>query len=181
MNEQQEQLLNEYLDGTLNEAEQQAAETLLATSAEARAFFAELQQMFIALDELDELPLMTDLSAQVMTQIVAEPATSERWIRWILLAQIAVASLVIMQLWPTLQGWLLRSQDVIATQLNTFTWPELTIWQEIVAWVTAVLNQLTNATPTLNLASGQWSLLIILAFVAWLASNRFLVSNQNEV
>lgn len=175
MNEYNEQLLNEYLDDTLDDVQRQEAEKLLHDSAAARAFLADLQRTFDALAGLDELPLMHDLSAQLLAKI-EPPVLPPLWTRGLMLAQFVAASFLLMQLWPTVQGWLMDGMigaTVLAAELS---WPPFSLAD----WETAVMQQFQTGFPSLGLATNQWSLLIGLAFAAWIAGNRLLFSDEGS-
>jgi len=179
MNDYNEQLLNEYVDGTADDEQRKEAEILLNQSAEARAFLADLQHTFTLLDELDELPLKTDLSEQIIAHIEA-PAPSPIWTRWILALQFMAAALLLTQLWPSMQAWLMRNTLATTTLFTEFSWPQLSLDALFTGWETAVIQQFQTSIPSLNLATNQWSLLIMLAFAAWLAGNRLLFNNESS-
>ncbi len=177
MNEYNEQLLNEYLDGTLSDVQRQEAEKLLHDSAAARAFLADLQFTFAALDELDELPLMMDLSEPLLAQIES-PTPTPIWARWLMLAQFTAATLLMIQLWPTIQSWLMNSRMATAVLIAELSWPQFSLGRMLVEWETAVIQPFQTGIPSLGLATNQWSLLILLAFAAWVAGNRLLFSDE---
>lgn len=175
MNHLDEFQLNEYLDGTLDTAAQAAVEEHLTVCAGCRAALAELQAVFLALDAVEEAALTADLSAQVVsrwrTQTPPEPAP---WLRPLLLLQLAGAIGMVVWLWPVIGEWITRLETVIsAIQPIRFDFG-----QRAVVWVTAVSQQLQSARPAINLAPGQWALLIGLALLAWLAASRLVLNDE---
>mgnify|MGYP002625936686 CR=1 FL=1 len=97
-----EDLLHEYLDGTLDDETRQAVEAHLANSPAAQAQLAELEALFSRLDALPELPLARDLAAVVVTEIGQETAVSTplpRWLWGLLLGQALIALLLLGNVW----------------------------------------------------------------------------------
>ncbi len=179
MNEYSEQLLNEYLDDTLNDVQRREAEKLLHASTEARAFLADLQRTFDALAGLDNLPLTHDLSAQLLARI-EPPASSSIWARGVMLAQFVTAAFLLMQLWPTVQGWLMDGMMGARGLVAELNWPPFSLEIWMADWETAVMHPFQTSIPSLGLAANQWSLLILLAFAAWVAGNRLLFRDEGS-
>lgn len=177
MDEFNEDLLQEYLDGTLDETTRRAVEVHLASSPATRAQLAELQMLFSRLDALPEQPLTTDLSAAIVAKIEQETAVSRplpRWLWGLLLIQATVVLLLLGNVWTSLLNWL-GSGRAIATdwfatvQLSALAWLNA-FWAEVTAvWQTPNLPNLTVDLPT-----AQWAVLFGLALVVWLAGNRLL-------
>jgi hypothetical protein len=174
-------LLQEYLDGTLDEDTRQAVEAHLANSPEARAQLAELETLFSSLTALPELPLGTDLSVAVVAEIGRETAVAKplpHWLWGLLLGQTVVAALLLGNVWSSLLGWWNMGQaigtDWFATvQGSLLNWLE-EFWQE----VTAVWQQPNLPAFSIDLPATQWALLFGLALVVWLAGNRLLFVND---
>ena len=105
MQEFNDDLLQEYLDGTLDEEARQGVEAHLAESPESRAQLAELEALFSSLTALPELPLSTDLSVAVMAQFGRETAVTRlpRWLWGLLLGQLIVAALLLGNVRSSLQ------------------------------------------------------------------------------
>lgn len=183
-----EDLLHEYLDGTLDEASRQAVEAHLARSPEARAQLAELEALFGNLGALSELPLAIDLSARVAAEIRQETAASAalsagvarfpRWLWGLLLGQAAIALLLLGNVWSLLQDWLANGRLLAAEWVTTVQLPTLAFLDQLWAEVTAVWQQPTLPTFTFDLPTAQWALLFGLALVVWLAGNRLLFVNE---
>ncbi len=172
--------LNEYLDGMLDAAAQAEAQAHLAVCGDCRAALAELQQLFTALAKVKELPLTADLSAQVLTEIAAEaePETSAGWLRPLLLGQLLAAAAMLVWLWPVIGGWLQLAGTAVQTAVSQLQPIQFSLGTWLAGWGTAVLSQLQNARPALDLAANQWSLLLLLALALWLAGNRLLFINE---
>ncbi|WP_420641199.1 anti-sigma factor family protein [Candidatus Leptofilum sp.] len=180
MKEFDEDLLHEYLDGTLDEQTRQAIEAHLANSPEARARLAELEALFSDLDALPELPLATDLSARVVAEIGQETAVARlpRWLWGLMLGQVAIALLLLGNVWSSLLAWWGNGRaiaiDWFATlQLSTLSW-----LNEFWAGVTAVWQQPALPNLIFDLPTAQWALLFGLALVVWLAGNRLMFTSD---
>lgn len=180
MNEVDEALLNEYVDGALDEAGRQRVEKLLANSAEAAAYLAELQALLADFDEVVEVPLQTDVSAGVLREIQqASVAATPRWLRLLPLLQLVGVGLLLVVLWTTLEGWLQRSRSAFNEMLMTVQMPQLTLVDDFRVWGTAVWENAQFSLPLPDLATSQWLLLLTLAFILWLAGNQLLFTNND--
>lgn len=176
-----EDQLQEYLDGTLDDQTRQAVEAHLASSPAARAQLAELEALFSSLDALPELPLTADLSVEVMAEIRRETAVSAAWPRWVwglLLGQALIALLLLGTVWALLLDWLGNGRQLAASWLTTIQLPTLAFLQEFWAGVTAVWQSPSLPNLTFDLPTAQWALLFGLALVVWLAGNRLLFVND---
>lgn len=176
-----ESTLNEYLDDALDAAVREQVEQWLAESAAAQQMLAELQQTFAALAALDDLPLSRDLSTAVIAHIdAAETAVTPAWMRLLLGGQLLAIMGMIIAIWPDIQMWFNSSRTLLITRMTQVSWPEFAMGSRFAAWGTAVWQQLQFNPPTLNLDAGQWGLLLSLAFLAWLAGNRLLFSEDTH-
>jgi len=181
MTEFNEDLLHEYLDGTLDDKTRQAVEAHLATSPAAQAQLAELQALFSSLDALPELPLTTDLSAAVVAEIGRETAVTNplpRWLWGLLLGQVLIALLLLGNVWTSLLDWLGNGRLLAAEWLTTIQLPTLAFLNEFWAEVTAVWQQPNLPNLSFDLPTGQWALLFVLALLVWLAGNRLLFTTD---
>lgn len=176
-------ILHEYLDNTLDDAQRRAVEAWLAQSPAARTRLAELQALFTTLDALDDAPLLRDLTGPVLAQLAQEAATAAAvppvWTRWLPLAQLAAAVAMLVWLWPTLAAaWRL---GVTAVAVLLAALPAQTIaWQiDWAAWWATLRTWLPQTPADFNLALGQWGLLLGVAFLAWLVGNRLLLTQTN--
>ncbi len=170
-------ILQEYLDGELDEAQRQEVEALLAESAAARAQLAEWQTLYTAFDGVADVPLTTDLTGQVTTQIERKTAVSPApWLRWLLLGQVVVAGILVWQFLPLLETW--WGYGRIAFTLPQFQLPAFTLWQIVTGWGTVLLARLDNL-PTFSLPLGQWLLVLAVVLLIWLAGNRLLFTSQD--
>lgn len=177
MKEFNDDLLQEYLDGTLDDQTRRAVEAHLASSSEARAQLAELEALFANLEALPELPLSTDLSAAVVGEIRRETAVARplpRWLWGILLGQVVVAALLLGTLWSSLLDELSISQAMTTDWLATVQRSILNWASEFWVGVTAVWQQPNLPTFSIELPAAQWALLFGLALVVWLAGNRLM-------
>ncbi len=179
MNELNDDLLNEYLDGTLDAETRQAVETQLARDPAAQARLAELQNLFADLAQMGEAPLTTDLSAPVLAAIRAEKAEAAAWwLRWLPLLQLVVAGLLIGVFWVTLRELWDNGRTALANVIPTIQLPDLMLAELVASWLTAVGRTMAEFTPQINLATSQWIVLVGMALVMWLLGNRLLFSNR---
>lgn len=181
MQEFNEDLLHEYLDGTLDEERRQAVEAHLASSSDARARLAELQALFSSLDALPELPLTRDLSGAVVAAIGRETAVSTslpRWVWWLLLGQVAIVLLLLGNVWASLLDWLGSGRQLAMSWINSVQLPTLTFFQQFWVEVTAVWQPPNLPNLAIDLPVGQWALLLGLALLLWLAGNRLLFTTE---
>lgn len=179
MTEFNEDLLHEYLDGTLDDQTRQTVEAHLARSPAARAQLAELEVLFASLDAVPELPLITDLSAGVVAQIQRETATlTPRWLWGLLLGQLLVALVLFGDLWMLLLDGLGNGREQVAVWSNTLQISVLTFFEQFWADTAVLFTAPTLPDLTINLPTGQWTLLFTLALLVWLAGNRLLFVND---
>ena len=181
MDEFNEDLLHEYLDGTLDDKTPQAVEAYLASSPEARAQLVALEALFSSLDALPELPLTTDLAAAVVAEIGRETAVSTplpRWLWGLLLGQVLIALLLLGNAWASLLDWLGNGRLLAAEWLTTIQLPTLAFLSDFWMEVTAVWQQPNLPNVSIDLPAGQWALLLGLALLVWLAGNRLLFTTE---
>lgn len=175
MNHLTEFQLNAYLDGLLDPANQSAVEAHLAACKTCQAALDDLQAVFLMLGEVDEVTLTTDLSTRVLAewQIQTQPE-STAWLRPLLLLQAAGAIGMVVWLWPVIGIWLAGVETAVTATLSAVQPIQFNLWSRLMNWETAI--QLVP--PAIDLAAGQWALLISLALAAWLAGNKFLLTND---
>jgi anti-sigma factor RsiW len=171
-------ILQEYLDGELDEAQRREVEALLAESAAARAQLAEWQALYAAFDGVTDVPLTTDLAGQVVGQIEGQDTavSAAPWLRWLLLGQVIAAGVLIWQFLPLLQTW--WGYGRIAFTLPQFQLPAFASWQIVTGWGAALLARLDNL-PAFSLPLNQWLLVIAVVLIIWLAGNRLLFTSQD--
>ncbi len=170
-------VLNEYADGVLMASEIQAVERHLADCPDCQTRLAELQNLFAALEMVEEVPLTADLSQKVLMEI--QPRSS-RWSRWVIGAQAVMAVILSISLWPTAEAWLATAPDLGEQTANWWSQTALS-WANIVAWATAaVWQQAETTTYSLNLPAEQWLWLIGLALLLWLVGNGLLLQPQRR-
>lgn len=181
MQEFNEDYLQEYLDGMLDEEARQAVEAHLASSPQARAQLAELEALFASLDGLPELPLATDLSAGVVAQIQQETAVSTslpRWLWGLLLGQVAIALLLLGDRWLSLLDWLGNGRQLAFAWFDTVQLSTTTFFEQLWANFTSLLQTPDLPNLAINLPTSQWALLFGLALLVWLAGNRLLFTTE---
>lgn len=177
MQEFNEDLLQEYLDGTLDDETRQVVEMHLASSPAARARLAELQALFSSLEDLPELPLTKDLSEAVVMEIERETAALSplpRWLWGFLLGQVLIALLLLRNVWASLLDWLGNGRELAVSWISSVEQPTLTFLDRLWVEVTAVWQSPNLPNLTIDLPTGQWALLFGLALLVWLAGNRLL-------
>ena len=189
MTEFNEDSLQDYLDGTLDDAARQAVEAHLATSAEARAQLAELEALFSGLAALPEMPLAADLSAGVVAQIRQETAALNevetavstplpRWL-WLLLFSQAVGAVFLLgNRWSVLLDGLENGRQLAVDWFNTVQLPSLNFFAQLWDNFTTLLQTPTLPNLSIDLPTSQWALLFGLALIIWLAGNQLLFTDN---
>ncbi|MCB8921185.1 MAG: zf-HC2 domain-containing protein [Ardenticatenaceae bacterium] len=174
------EILNEYLDGTLDEGARKAVEGHLSECAVCRKELASLQTLFASLQTIEELPLAVDLTDTVLAALLPQQEV-RRWTLWVGALQIAAVLVMAGFLWPTMQTWLESVQPWLA-QLWAVPAPgQWLLWERLLAWATAVTQQYRPLTlPTFNLPAAQWGLLLGLALLLWLTANRLLLPSSRQ-
>ena len=169
-------VLNEYADGVLTEAETQAVERHIADCPDCQTRLAELQNLFAALEMVEEVSLTADLSQKVLADI--QPRSS-RWSRWVIGAQAVMALILSISLWPTVEAWLVTA-PVLAEQTANWWGQIAQSWADIMAWGTTIWQPSETTTYSLNLPAEQWLWLIGLALLLWLVGNILLLQPQRR-
>ncbi len=171
-------VLNEYLDGMLEAAEETAVRHHLASCPDCRARLTELQNLFSTLEEVAEMPLQIDLSQRIMAEI--EPTSAiPLWSKWVMGVQLVTAVILTFSFWPMLQTYFTQATLFAENRWRLPDWPQL-ILTRLTEWQTAVSQQLQPTTPLFNIPTEQWLWLIGFAFIAWLISSRWLLKPINQ-
>ncbi len=180
MNEVDEALLNEYIDGTLDRAARQRVEAMVAASPEAAAYLAELELLLADFGEVVDVPIQTDLSAGVLTEIQrASLAAAPNWLRFLPFFQLMAVMALLVILWTTLEAWLQNGRSTFNNMIANIQIPPLLLADNIRGWGTAVWENTQFAMPTFDLATSQWVLLLTVAIVMWLVGNQLLFTNND--
>lgn len=175
-------LLNEYLDRQLDTAVLAQVEEHLTTCAACQARLEEMERLFVGLADLPEVPLMVDLSQQVVARISAEfkPRPIPRWTFPIIgLQMLAVLALVIW-LWPSIQPELAgigRTVPQTAEQLL----PDFSLSEAFEPLISGIesLGELGAAvSPDSPLPILEGFLIIGAALVIWLAGSGLVLSRS---
>lgn len=171
-------LLNEYLDGELSETDHQAVAAAIAQSPAAQARLAALEALFATFNDVQDVPLSTDLTPGVLTAVATRPAlTTPHWLRLLPLLQVAAAVVLVILFWGTLQSWWQYGRALLPTTLPPVTLPDL--GELINGWRTAVAG-IAIPSLQLDLAFYQWAILIGLALVVWLLGARLLFTDPTS-
>lgn len=168
-------LLNEYLDGELGEAERQAVAAAIARSPTAQARLVELETLFAAFADMQDVSLAKDLTPGVLTAVAAMPAPAPPWLRLLPLIQVVIAALLVIVFWPVLPNWWDYGRALLPTTLPSLALPDVNAMMR--EWGTAVAN-LPLPAIQLNLALYQWAILVGLALIIWLLGARLLFSEH---
>ncbi len=168
-------LLNEYLDQQLDTAVHERLTAHLTTCNDCQLRLSEAEQLFATLDALPEIPLMGDLSRQVVARLTAEfkPRPLPRWIFPVIVLQMIGALALSIWLWPVI-GSALETVGREIPQVAGQLLPELSLSQ--------LLNPLINSfdrlsdlgetlSPDFSLPIYQGFLIIGLALIFWLAGS----------
>jgi anti-sigma factor RsiW len=187
MDELDDERLNEYLDGELDAAARTEVEAWLAQSPAARARLAELEGLFAAFTAVTDLPLTTDLTPAILAALPTRPeaAPAPWWLRFLPLAQLAAAAILIILFWTTLQAWWQDGRTLFLQLLPTLQRPEMALGERIGEWTDAasamaVWQNIQITPPQFDLATSQWAVLVGLALVLWLFGNRLLFTDSSS-
>ena len=173
MNHIDETLLNEYLDQQLDVSVREQVNDHLADCAACRERLAEKQQLFVMLKQVEEVPLMVDLSRQVVARLSAEfkPRPIPRWSLPIIAMQMVAALALFIWLWPSVQSFLEKAGQAIsrmAIQLQ----PDLS-FSQLINLISGFIDKLgefgQGISPTSHLPVLEGFLIIGLALLFWLA------------
>jgi len=98
-------VLNEFLDRELDTAMQKQVKDHLVSCEDCRERLAEMEGLFAELADLPDVPLMVDLSRQVVARLSAEfkPRPIPRWTFPIIGLQLLVLLAVAIWLWPSVE------------------------------------------------------------------------------
>lgn len=180
-------LLNEYLDGALETAVYEQVSAHLAGCEACRVRLAKGQQLFAALDSVPEVPLMVDLSRQVMNRLTAElkPRPLPRWMSQVVAIQMVTALALFVWLWPvmgsameTAESLLPQSADQMlpSVSLSQLLDPLSSTPDLLSDWgqtLEQTLSQIFSPGSSLPILEG--FLIIGLALVFWLAGSGLLL------
>ncbi len=175
--------LNEYLDETLPQQRRSQVEQHLAACPTCRRELAELQEVFVALAELPELPLPRDLSDVVMQRLHPQPALEPAFSWLIPAVQLILACGLLVLAWSLLAPRLALETLVASTSAlllqKTGVWTSLLLpWQTwingVQAWIGGrrlLAYDLLPASFSPGLAQNWWILLLLATGALWLAGN----------
>ncbi len=186
-----EEQINEYVDHLLTAAEAEAVERHLLRCAACQEKVDEIQQVFVTLADLPEVPLQKELATHVL-RLVEPPPTSmperqptrvmPKWVpglAWTIAAlQIPLAGLALVYAWPMLRAW----QAPIESYFRWSGWNTSGMIQSLLTWSSQVQRTIANLStpphlPTWNPQEGMLILAVLLA--AWAAGN-YLLFHSNH-
>jgi anti-sigma factor RsiW len=173
-----ESLLNEYLDNALTSDRQQVVEAHLRVCLACQMLLDDLRAVFVALDEIPDVGMKTDLSVRVLTEIRRQEDASAVRLRVLVGVQVAATLGMLTWLWPRLQPWVQDASQRIATASGQLQLPRMLSWPQLTSALTGILDGLVPARPVFELALDQWGLLLGVALLAWLLGNRLLPSSD---
>jgi anti-sigma factor RsiW len=181
-----EETLNAYLDGELGAREHGQVDIHLETCTMCLAELQTLQELFVALEELETNPAPTfDLTPGVLARI--RPRRRDLRLRWFVPALQSVAALALLAWgWTRLANYWTATVNAVPMETVIGTWSRAAEWG-IAQW--AKLNALPNATwsslqswiihPTLSRSPGlsppQLAVTGIILAALWLACNIMLL------
>jgi len=99
MNHHDEWTLQEYLDGVLADEDRERLELHLAQCDDCAADFASLKVLYSELERLPDEPLAHDISARVIRSLALKEDRKPH-LYLVLMAQLAVAIIVLAAIWP---------------------------------------------------------------------------------
>lgn len=175
-----ESMINEFLDDELPADKQHALQAHLERCPVCRQRLGELRELFATLDAVTDVTLATDLSPRILARIHQQTASMSAWFRLALAAQASATLLLLLGIWPSLERWLDQAARAIAQTPIRQPFPEQLLWEQLLEQASQALTSIQDATPTLEIATGQWGLLLAVAFLVWLLGNRLLfTANSN--
>ena len=183
-----EDLLNMYLDGELSDGERDSVEAHLAVCNACQAEFSDMQQLFVALDEL-AVAAAPDLLPGVLKRVGSQPtrpqlpASGFQALPWFTAALQAITAMALLawgwrhlanlwstvrnaipaetvrSMWPQVSGWAMAQWTALSA------WPGAA-WAEILTWMTRLSSSIDLPLPLTQVAV----LGVALVFV-WLLGN----------
>jgi predicted anti-sigma-YlaC factor YlaD len=97
-----EELINLYLDGMLEEAEQRRFEAHMAECGDCRRAMETMQRVFVALESYRPEPVPAGFADEVLARLPGRPRPGARLV-WLISAVEAIAAIILMTLgWPQL-------------------------------------------------------------------------------
>ena len=172
-------ILNEYLDGNLNEPVQASVQAHLDTCAACEVRLAELQRVYAALQAWPEVALKRDLSPAVLRAIRPAQLT---WLGWVLALQAVLVIALLGLAWPFVAqsgpgqalGQAISDVAVLVWQMAMAAWAGwLANWQAQLTTLREAAEQLQ--TPELRLPVIAVWLLLGSAGLLWLVGNGLLL------
>lgn len=179
-----EPTLHAYLDDELDAAARAAVEQHVAGCPACRARLAQWRGLFATVEAVPDVAAVPDVSERVLAELASQQAP--RWLRPLLVAQVAAALLLLAWLWPSLWEALARPfwAGLAMPRLPAPEWATaLAAWPS--RWLSTGLADLVGAwpdidLPVLALTTSQWAVLAGLVAVAWLLSNGWLLKKETR-
>jgi anti-sigma factor RsiW len=181
-----EEMINLFLDGMLDEPARRWTEAHLATCARCRAELGRWHELFVALDAL------APVTRTALTSVTGPlPRVSSRRIRPWLAAQGIVAAGLLFLVWPRIAGWVggiapdgVRAWlTAWATDLTGWLAPIGTSATGLTVWLgdglTSLWEGLTMGMPA-GVSLLQWGVVIAVLLVIWLLGNRLLLKDAHR-
>ena len=152
-----EEQINEYVDHLLTGAEAEAVGRHLLRCAACQEKVDEIQQVFVTLADLPEVPFQKDLATRVLRLVEPPPTTMPerqptrvlpKWVpglAWTIAAlQIPLAGLALVYAWPMLRAWLAP----IESYFGWSGWNTSKMIQSLLTWSSQVQRDIANlSTP----------------------------------
>lgn len=187
LNHLDEQTLTDYVEDALAPAQREAAEAHLLLCDECAAQVAAFQELFSALSALPPLTLERDLAPAVMAAIQPAPMPiyQGQGLRWVIVAQVVVAALLLGALWQ----WLQPSLPTIEMATQQW-WASLDMTPFLIqvqlAWDTVIAPLRQLQLPTFSDLTGipalSWTTaaaVLLIAAMGWIVGNRWLLAPQS--
>lgn len=179
-----EALLHEYLDGLLDQPSRLDVEAHLLGCSACSDELAALQTLFDQLAGVTDLTLTTDVAEVVVSKLEASRLEVSRkrpgiehspvWTRLALSFQLGMALVMVVGLWPTIRARLPAISWNFEHAIEGLRLSFPLEWEEVASGTASLASEFFLSWPSLDLASGQWILLLGLSLLAWLWGNRLL-------
>jgi anti-sigma factor RsiW len=196
-----EKQINENVNHLLTGAEAEAVKRHLLGCAACQEKVAEIQQVFVTLADLPEVPFQKDLATRVLAasmlaasglRLVEPPTTTmperqptrvlPKWVpglAWTIAAlQIPLAGLALVYAWPMLRDWLAP----IESHFRWSGWNTSGMIQSLLTWSSQVQRAIANLStpPHLPAWNPQEGILILAVLLAAWAAGNYLLFHSNH-
>lgn len=169
--------LHAFLDGELEGAAEERVEAHLAVCASCQERLAAWQRLFGVVEQLPDVTPGRDLASRIVAEAGRQKAPG--WLRPLLVGEAALASLLLIWLWPFVQPLLTMTTAAIQSWVQRLPEPGLNSWvgpAELLGW----LQQIDLPTLPIALPTFAWPL-VVAVFALWMLGNGLLLKRRGGV